>query len=165
MKVQLTLLVLLAFAVPSHAQPKDQVLNDGVKFAHALWSEVLGKPKLEYQKIAPDKAETQLGTWKGACMGPWSNPQLTLTLKKDHSRSASVSSPDMEPDEVADNRSTGKWYLKDGMILLFNSPVEKDAEFDADKFRAPIIMKKEHLRLLDVLMRRGFVELTKQGNK
>ena len=163
MKGILAVVLMLPLCGGLLAGKKDDVLNDGVMFANSLWTEVLGKPKLKYKKITADQLGTLYGSWKGARLGPCENPEILLVLKKDGTWERQQLGPDLDENEVARSRKSAHWYLKEGMILLFGTKITEKSAFEAENFGSALTLEGDKLRLIDVLMQQGFVELTKMN--
>lgn len=157
MKRKMTIFILVAIALPLYADEKDALLKEGAKFTHRFWTDVLGKPKLTFDKILPEKLNKVLGSWKGRYIGRGEKPELMFNLEKDGTWASKVVGPGMDEEEIEESEQAGNWYLYEGMILLYESPIEKDAEWVSALF-----MEKEKLRLIVVLMERGYVELSRQ---
>ena len=157
MKLAIAIFTITAIALPLYADEKEALLMDGAKEINLLWTEVVGNPALKLDAIPPEKLAKLFGSWKGAYIGSGKKPELSFDLQKDGTWTSKVVGPDVDKDESKDSEQAGNWYLHEGMILLYESPVAKDAELFSALF-----IEKEKLRLIVVGIKRGFVELTKQ---
>ncbi|HUF61739.1 MAG TPA: hypothetical protein VMN36_06665 [Verrucomicrobiales bacterium] len=150
-------LLIFAFVVASaslKADEKDAMLEEGVKFIHAMWTDVIGKPELQIDPVPEDGLKALIGTWRGPYIGRSAKPELIFELNEDGTWASRVVGPDLDADEIADSVQTGRWYLHSGMVLLYDHPVSKDEGVNSALFK-----KDGKLRLLAVQMDGGFVEL------
>ena len=158
MKHAIVMLALFLGSLPLRADDKDALLTEGVKMVHAMWTEVVGKPKLEYDSISRENLKTHIGTWRGPFINPRSEkPELVFELKQDGTWASRIAGPNLDEDDIADSEQSGNWYWQSGMILLYDAPAAKDEEVSS-----ALMMKNGKLRLLAAMMKQGFVELTKQ---
>ncbi len=130
-----------------HADQKGDQLQDSVETIRLIWTEWMHKPKLEYERIDPKMVARYHGDWTGKYVAEGEKRHTTLTIKKD----GSWFSNQWEPGSEA------RWYLAEGMILLFERPIEDP---DTDLATA-VILKNGTLHLINNQAKGGLIRLEK----
>lgn len=106
---------------------------------------------VEAFRMSEPISKSMLGDWQGSYAlreDPEDRARLTLIIRRD----GSWTSDHWEPTDKA------RWYLADGMILLFEKPLDAP---DANLSTA-VVMKNGTLHLLDYQAKGGMVRLEKK---
>ena len=148
MRLLITIAFLLGVTPILHADQKGDLLKESVETIRLIWTEWMHKPKLEYERIDPKVVARYHGDWTGEYVAEGENEHATLTIRKD----GSWFSNQWEPGKEA------RWYLAEGMILLFEKPIE-DPETD---IATAVILKKGTLHLINNQAKGGLIRLAKK---
>lgn len=149
--VLLTLALISATVRAEEAAGREQLgklLREGVEDIHGIWEKQMGKPPLKYERLAKDRLHSIYGRWAGA--GQWQ--EIARLELRPHGVWLS--------DSFLPKVNDGNWFLIDGMILLFDGPIDQDTTRLGS---ALVMMKDGKLRLLNLEAKKGYVVLKKQG--
>ncbi|WP_050024990.1 hypothetical protein [Verrucomicrobium sp. BvORR034] len=106
---------------PAQSAEEDLLLKEAAITIKAIWKEWMEKGELVYDKIPAKSHDQYVGTWKGSFLEEDGEEptKVALTLSSNGTWSSTSLRPEMK---------AGHWYLYDGMILLFESPISQDAD-------------------------------------
>ena len=148
MRLPITIALLLGVAPIFGADKKETLLKESVETIRLIWTEWMHKPKLDYERIDPKQLSAYFGDWHGSYLREEEKEEATLTINKD----GSWSSHQWELGGEA------RWYLAEGMILLFEKPVD-DPETD---LATAVILKKGVLHLINNQAKDGLIRLERK---
>ncbi len=141
-------LLILLLGWPSYSQQEQSMLNECRDQIHFIWTNWMGKPKLEYERISKEKLDLLCGVWEGVYLDGGERLVLDLSLKPDGTWASRRFRPQM---------IDGHWYLVDGMILLYEEALSKEGTL-----ASALTKHGATLRLIIAERPQGYVELKKK---
>ena len=133
-----------------------KALDDGVATIREIWTEWLNKPPLE-SNIESRHLPEIAGNWVGEIDLDGKTMKLNIIVDQSGTWSSKVFRPEMKK---------GYWYLREGMILLYETKISDDSFLNGSPgVASALIQHKGKLCLLFAENESGYLKLVKEPIK